>query len=321
MMKRYLGLAATLAAVVTTATGTASASFLEERIRTWGDTFGGSDAGGTLRYVSSQQNVGAVFLGRRRMYAQIGQSFEASAKLIGKKYTALAYSTRATGSWTASEGPGTLRESATADYVVFDKETDATPSDCNGYQCASVPLWSTSGNLAEIDRTVFIGIVPVNLRGQLSYSLKTSLDSKANAIPYLGLKDSILTRVSSSASATARLSSHFQICSPDCDLGFGGDVDLTIVKATVSPTATGVMSAAWNPTSDAKYGWTNEGPLSVRVLDGKFSLTMDIGITDWTWDIYNWDGYSWNRTLWSDSGSATCTDWLSNQNCSDVVNE
>jgi hypothetical protein len=322
-MKRYMGLAAIAAAAVTTATGTASAGFHEVRTRSWGDTFGGSDAGGTLRYVSSQENLGAqAGNGTKRMYAQTSQSFEASARLIGKRFTAFAFDTRAVGSWIApAGGAGALAKTATAEYVVFGKETNATPAACGNYQCASVSPWSTSGTLAEVDRTVVIGFVPVNLRGKLSYSLSTSLDSKASASKYLGINDSILARVSSSASASARLSSNFQICSPNCSFGFGGQVDLTIVRASVTPTTSSALAAAWSPTFDARYSWTNEGPLTVRVLDGKFSLTMDLGFEDWTWDIYKWNGYSWSENLWSDTGSATCTDWQSNKGCSDIINE
>ncbi len=335
-MKKQLGLkvgATTAFSAVMMLAATASA-FEEQRNRTWGDSFGDSDAKGTLRYTARQRNAGGKVsvsgMGTKYIATSASQGFEASATVNGKKFTALSFEARALARWSQIVAPfvgeQVLTQTAVTELVFFGSETFGSESACGSNEkdvCSTFTPWSTSGKKEIVNTTVWVGPFPVGLRARLGYALGVDLTSQAGARKYLGLSDSLLGSTRATNSAYARLMSDFWICPGNCVvIPAGAKFDVGILSVSVSPTTSGRLSAAYKDTSDAKYTFTNSGPATIRTLDGKVSLTVDLGFDDYTWNIIDWDGYSWTKNLWADTGSGSCTDWtLDLTTCQDIVND
>jgi len=311
-----LGVALGVAALSASAPASA---FTQETNEQFAEGYGNSNVFGGFSVSSSQDNssgtVGVTlpdgFVVRPFLSSGAAQSIDTSVKFFGKSAKPIVASTYAQGYWQGDGAGGVYEPTAHAKIVVLGK----TLYSSSGTACAANKRCLTADKSYEKEfvRGGFVWVIfaiPVEITGAITGSVGAGLDANATASRYLGINNSLLSRVNAGWGAHAGLTVAFDACIGICKtLGVSLAARFNVLTLDVGPKATSAQGSVL--TGNAKYSGTNKAGVTLSTMNGDLTARADYLFDHAEKRIVKWDGYSDTWDLWSDAPSFTCDDYNS----------
>jgi hypothetical protein len=312
------GLGVALGVAALSASAPASA-FTQETNEVFADGYGNKNVFGGFSVSSSQANdsgtVGVTlpdgFVIRPFLSSGASQSLDTSVKFFKASAKPIVASVYAEGYWEGDGAIGVYTPKARAKIVVLGK----TLYSSSGTDCAANKRCVTADKTYEKEfaRGGFVWVVfaiPVEITGAITGSVGAGLDASATALRYLGINNSLFSRVNAGWGAHAGLTVAFDACIGICKtLGVSLQARFNVLTLDVGPKATSVQGSVL--TGNAKYSGTNKAAVTLTTMNGDLKARADYLLGHEETRIVKWDGFSDSWDLWSDTPSFTCDDYNS----------